>query len=44
VNDYIIRDAIKVVVRHEDPQSQIFGLEQQRFFNSIFRRVARRYL
>lgn len=44
VNDYIIRDAIKVVMKHCDPQCAVFTLEEQTVFNAVFRRVARKYL
>lgn len=44
VNDYIIRDAIKVVMKHSNPICPVFTLEEQSTFNAVFRRVARKYL
>ena len=44
VNDFIIREAVKAVMTHSNPGSPSFTLEEQRFFNKVFRMVVKMYL
>ena len=44
VNDFIIREAIRAVMNHSCPASPSFSLEDQHFFNTIFRMAIKHYL
>ena len=44
VNDFIIREAVKAVMSYRNPSISSFTLDEQQFFNRVFRVVVKEYL
>ena len=44
VSDFIIREAVKAIMTHNNPSSSSFSSQDQHFFNEVFRIVVKDYL